>query len=137
MKQIFHKIVSFLMAMVVFFSTMSFTIDLHYCGDMLVDAAIFHKVDTCGMEMEIPSTESCSTGKKDCCNDEQIIVEGQGELQLTFDTLTFEQQTFVVSFYHSYISLFENKNVRVIPFKDYKPPLLIRDIQKLHDIYLI
>ena len=53
-KQIFHKISSFLMAIVVLFSTMSFTINMHYCGDNLVETVIFHKAKGCGMEMEKP-----------------------------------------------------------------------------------
>ena len=53
------------MAIVVLFSTMSFTVDMHYCGDNLVETAIFHKAKGCGMEMENPSTEGCSvTGKR-------------------------------------------------------------------------
>jgi len=31
------------MAFVVLFSTMSFTVNMHYCGDTLVETAIFHK----------------------------------------------------------------------------------------------
>ena len=73
MKQIFHKISSFLMAIVVLFSTMSFTIDMHYCGDSLVETAIFKKAKGCGMEMENPSTEGCSIKVKNCCSDEQLI----------------------------------------------------------------
>ena len=44
MKQSYRKISSFLTAIVVLLSTMSFTIDMHYCGDTLVDAAIFEKI---------------------------------------------------------------------------------------------
>ena len=72
MKFVFHKIASFLMAFVVLFSTMSFTIDMHYCGDTLVDTAIFQKAKACGMEMQKPSNEGCAVTKKDCCNDEQV-----------------------------------------------------------------
>lgn len=50
MKQTFRKISSLLTAIVVFLSTMSFTIDMHYCGDILVDSAIFEKVGTAGAE---------------------------------------------------------------------------------------
>ena len=70
MKQVFHKIMSLLMAFVVLFSTMSFTVDMHYCGDTLMDTAIFHKAETCGMEMENPLTDGCSITKKNCCSDE-------------------------------------------------------------------
>ncbi|WP_455429473.1 HYC_CC_PP family protein, partial [Maribacter hydrothermalis] len=37
MKKFYHKILSVIMAFVVLLSTMSFTIDFHYCGDLLVD----------------------------------------------------------------------------------------------------
>ncbi len=40
------------MAIVVLLSTMSFTLDMHYCGDTLVDIAVFKKAETCGMEMQ-------------------------------------------------------------------------------------
>ena len=33
--------VSFLMAFVVLFSTISFTVDMHYCGNSLIDTAVF------------------------------------------------------------------------------------------------
>ncbi|MGV8813565.1 MAG: HYC_CC_PP family protein [Gelidibacter sp.] len=137
MKQISHKIMSLSMAFVVLFSTMSFTIDMHYCGDSLMDSAIFHKVETCGMDMEKPASESCSVTKKDCCKNEQVVVDGHDELQLSFNKISFEQQLFIASFVYSFINLFEGFNENIIPFRDYKPPFLIRDIQKLHETYLI
>ncbi|MDL5514075.1 hypothetical protein QSE00_19835 [Arenibacter sp. M-2] len=137
MKQIFHKISSFLMAIVVLFSTMSFTIDMHYCGDNLVETAIFHKAKGCGMEMEKPSTDGCSIKVKDCCSDEQLIIDGQDELKISFDKLTFDQQVFVASFVYTYINLFEGLEKNVTSFRDYVPPLVIRQIYKLDETYLI
>ena len=137
MKQIFHKISSFLMAIVVLFSTMSFTIDMHYCGDSLVETAIFHKAKGCGMEMEKPSTDGCSIKVKDCCSDEQLIIDGQDELKITFDKLTFDQQVFVASFVYTYINLFEGLEENVTSYRDYVPPLVIRQIYKLDETYLI
>ena len=74
MKQFFHKISSILMAIVVLFSTMSFTVDMHYCGDSLVETAIFHKAEGCGMEMQKPSDEGCSVAVKNCCSNEQLVI---------------------------------------------------------------
>ena len=37
MKKFLHKSMAILMAVVVLFTTMSFTVDMHYCGDSLVD----------------------------------------------------------------------------------------------------
>ena len=56
------------MAFVVVFSTMSFSIDMHYCGDTLVDSTMFGSAANCGMEMEKTSTKECSISKKNCCN---------------------------------------------------------------------
>jgi hypothetical protein len=125
------------MAIVVLFSTMSFTIDMHYCGDTLVETTIFHKAKGCGMEMEKPFSEGCSITKKNCCDDKQLVIDGQDELKLNFDKLTFEQQQFVASFIYTYINLFEGLDKIVSSFDEYKPPLVVRQIFKIDETYLI
>ncbi len=137
MKQVFHKILSLAMAFAVLFSTMSFTVNMHYCGDTLVETAIFHKAKGCGMEMEKPSTEGCSITKKNCCDDKQLVMEGQDELQLQVDKITFEQQLFITSFVFTYINLFEGLDNNASTYEEYKPPLVIRRIYKIDETYLI
>ncbi len=142
MKKISHKVLSFLMAIVVLFSTMSFTIDMHYCGDILVDTALFSKVKTCGMESEtssnnnLPSSD-CSITKKDCCSNKHQAVTGQDELQLKIDKISFDNQIFAASFLQSHINLFESSE-EVRPYlTDYPPPNIVRHIYKLDESYLI
>ncbi len=126
------------MSLVVMFSTMSFTIDMHYCGNTLVETAIFHKAKGCGMEMEIPAANSdCSLVKKGCCSEKQIVVKGQEELQLTFDKLTFEKQLFVASLVYSYVSLFETDAEATNSFLEYPPPIIVKKLYKLDETYLI
>jgi len=125
------------MTFVVLFSTMSFTVNMHYCGNTLVETAIFQKAKGCGMEMQKPSTEGCAITKKDCCKNEQSVVDGQDELQLQIDTITFEQQVFIASFVHSYINGFEGLNNNVSSYEEYKPPLVIRQLYKIDETYLI
>ena len=137
MKQFFHKIMSLVMAFVVLFSTMSFTINMHYCGDTLVETAIFQKAKGCGMEMEKPSTEGCSIIKKNCCDEEQLAFEGQDELQLQVDKITLEQHLFIASFVYTYINLFEGLDNNVSSYEEYKPPLVIRQLYKIDETYLI
>lgn len=137
MKQVFHKIMSFLIAFVVLFSTLSFTVSMHYCGGTLVETAVFQKAKGCGMEMQKPSSESCSITKKNCCNDEQLVVDGQNELKLQVDTITFEQQVFIASFLYTYINLFEGLDKNVSSYEQYKPPLVSKQIFKLDETYLI
>ena len=137
MKQVSHKIMSLVMAFVVLFSTLSFTVNMHYCGDTLMDTAIFHKAETCGMEMENPSSKDCSVTKKNCCSDEQLVIDGQDELQLSVDKISFEQQVFIASFVYTYINLFEGLDNNVSSYEEYEPPLVIRQIFKLDETYLI
>ncbi|MCG2431089.1 HYC_CC_PP family protein [Aequorivita xiaoshiensis] len=138
MNSIFHKIVSVFMAILVMVTTMSFTIDMHYCGEMLVDYSLTQSAHSCGMDMEKPTSDcEIQTLEDSCCSDKQIFIEGQDELKHSFDTLSLEQQTFVASFFYSYINLFEDLDTNIIPFRNYNPPFLIRDIQKLHETYLI
>ncbi|MDT0554517.1 HYC_CC_PP family protein [Patiriisocius hiemis] len=137
MKQFFHKIMSLAMAFVVLFSTMSFTVNMHYCGETLVETAIFQKAKGCGMEMEKPSTEGCSITKKNCCDDEQLSIEGQDELQLQVDKITIDQQLFITSFVYTYSNLFEGLNTKVSSYEAYKPPLVVRQLYKIDETYLI
>lgn len=136
MKKVFQKSGSLAMAFLVLFSTMSFTVEKHFCGQILVDLAVFSEAETCGMEMHIPSSEEKIT-EDQCCKEEKILVEGQKELKLSFDQLDFPQQVFISSFAISYVNLFEGLPEQVIPFKNYSPPLLVSDIQLLSQTFLI
>ena len=138
MKKIFYKISSFFMALLVLLSSTSFTIESHYCGDILVDASFLGTAKTCGMEVQKTSSSTdCDITKKDCCSNEQLLVQGQDTLKISFDKLEKEQQLFVVALVQSYIYLFEYNEAKIKSFKDYSPPPLIRDVQVLDQTFLI
>lgn len=121
-----------LLAFLVLFSTVSFTIEKHFCGNVLVDVSMFVEADKCAMEaMEILQ-------KKTCCKDEIDVVLGQDELSLSpFDDLDFEQQQFVTAFTHTYLNGIESLPKQTISHKDYSPPNLIADIQVLDQVFII
>ncbi len=131
-KTILYKSFTILLTCLVLFSTVSFTVEKHFCGDVLVDVSVFVEADKCEMEaLEILQ-------KKTCCKDEISVVEGQDELKFSsFDDLNFEQQQFLATFAYSYINLFEGLPNQIIPHKDYSPPNLVTDIQLLNDTFLI
>ena len=132
-KQVLHKSFSTLLAMLVLFSTVSFTVEKHFCGDTLIDVAIFSEVHKCGMEMNEAVVE-----KKQCCKDVVEVVEGQDQLNFSsFEDLDFEQLQFITSFVYTYSNLFEGLPKQIIPHKDYSPPNLVLDIQLLNDAFLI
>ncbi len=124
------------MALLVLFSTMSFTVDMHYCGGHLVDKAIFSEVKKCGMEMESTTAEN-TTKKASCCEDISITVEGQEELKISFEKHELQTLQFALLFNYSFTSLFEPLSEKHIPFDHYSPPRLVSDLCILNETYLI
>ena len=129
MKQFLQHIASLTLAILVLFSTFSFTVDKHFCGSHLVDKAVFSKAKTCGMDM--------GDMAEGCCTNEKSSVEGQDELKLNFDSLDLDQQVFITTFAYTYFQLFETLPKEEIPFSDYSPPLLVYDIQLVDQVFLI
>ena len=138
MKEIILKISSVLMAFTVLFSTMSFSISEHYCGDKLVDSSLFSEADSCGMEMEKPlAIGDCEIQKSNCCKDVVKLYIGQDNIKTNPLDLNSSEQILVASFIYSYINLFEGLEENIIPFKEYSPPFLITNIQVINETYLI
>lgn len=131
---IIHKILSVALSFLVVFSTLSFTVEKHFCGDNLVDIAVFSEVKKCGMEM----STNTETIKKSCCKDEVDVVKGQNDLKLnTTDDLLPVQIIFLESFVYSFNVLFESLPKQIIPHKDYSPPNLVADIQLIDQVFTI
>ena len=139
-KELLCKLMALGMAGIVLFSTMSFSVDMHFCGDHLVDFSFFDNVNTCSMKADLTdSSRKCSAMEMDmdCCKDILVVIEGQDDLKMTYDQLTFDQQLFTTAFICSYENLFASYEEGVIPYKDYSPPPLIRDVQILDQTFLI
>ncbi|GAA4893365.1 hypothetical protein GCM10023311_17350 [Flaviramulus aquimarinus] len=131
-KQLLHKGFSSVMALLVLFSTVSFTVEKHFCGDVLVDVSVFAEAEKCEMEaLEILQ-------KKTCCKDEIEIIEGQDELKVvSFEDLDFKKQHFIIAYTYAYLNGFEGLPKQTIPHKDYSPPNLVTDIQVLDQVFII
>ncbi|WP_456437380.1 HYC_CC_PP family protein [Psychroserpens sp.] len=136
LKQALYKLFSTAMALLVLFSTVSFTVEKHYCGDILIDSAVFTEVQKCNMAAS--EVEQSEITKKSCCKDELEVVKGQDQLKHSkFEELSFDQLLFITSFVFAYSNVFEGLPKRIIPHKDYSPPNLIEDIQVLDQVFLI
>ena len=117
-------------------STVSFTIEKHFCGDKLIDVSVFTEANKCKMEALEMELEKIT--KESCCKDKIDVVKGQDELIVkTIDDLDVTQQMFVATFTYSYLNLFEGLPQLVIPHKNYSPPILVTDLQVLDQVFLI
>ncbi len=132
MKKAFQQILSVVMAFLLLISTTSWKVEKHYCMGRLVAVSFFKDADKCGMDLMKGATES-----KSCCSDEVIVVEGQDDLQFSFDDVSIEQQFFVVALATSYLNTLYILEKRHIHENDYSPPILVENIQVLDQVFLI
>ena len=129
------------MAFIVMASTMSMTVNKHYCSNILVDTAVFKEAKTCGMHSDSSHNTNGQHEQEDeksCCSSEHELIKGQDELQLQKIDFNFEQVVFVAAYIHTYYELFNFENLKSQSFIHYKsPPLVLRRLYKLDETYLI
>lgn len=134
MKQQFKKITTTLLAFTVLFSTFSFTVEKHFCGDFLIDVAVLGNLEVCLTDISADS----SIKMKKCCKDEVQKIEGQDELQLakvektTFKTLEF-LITYVVSCKNTVVR-YPQKNTF---YNGISPPGIALDYQVAYQTFIV
>lgn len=138
MKVVARHILSFAMALLVLFSTISFTVDMHFCGQHLVDFSLYKKAENCGMAaMMSDSMNGQMDMDMDCCSDFNLVQQGQEDLKVSFEKINFDSQLFVATFLSSYMELFKGTKENNVSHNEYPPPLLIKDVIILDQQFLI
>lgn len=135
-KKSLHKIFSILLSLLLLCSTVSFTVEKHFCGDVLIDVSVFSEAQKCVSEaFEI---EMAKITKVHCCKDTVDLIKGQDLLTFKkMEDLELEQQWFLTSFTYSYLNLFEDLSQYIIPHEYYSPPYLIINRQVSHQVFII
>ena len=140
MKAILQKISAIVMAVVLVFTTMSFTVNMHYCGDTLIKYSFTQPIESCGMDTDekfSPTVCDEVLSKDSCCSYEQLLVEGQDEVKVSWHSFSIAQQaTFRINSY-SHIPLFLGAKQKLSSFKAHAPPLIVRDIYVLDQSFLL
>lgn len=140
MKTFFTKILSFFLAVSILFSTSSFTVDMHFCCNKLVDIAFFSKAESC-IEMAAKTgneSKQCnSIQEKDCCNNHTFLKQGDDTLKKNNTISEIETLVFLNTYLYTYIDLFKGLENKVTSFQTYRPPLLSTDIIILNETFLI
>jgi len=131
----FQQSISVTMALLLLISTLSFSIEKHYCGDDLIDVAIFSDAQKCGSEA---ADKGAKLMTQSCCKDVVHLLEGQDELSLEkTKVLNMNQKVFIMSFAHVFSGLKTLDSQNNTTFKHYPPPKFVRDIQVLNEVFLI
>lgn len=120
------------LAVLVLLSTVSLTIEKHYCGANLVDIAVFSEVKNCAME-SVDMLQNMG-----CCKHEVDVITGQNQLKVTFfEDLDLEEPQFVTTNYFNCFINFQDLARQTIPQESYMPPRLVADIQVLDQVFII
>tara|TARA_R110000868_G_scaffold125037_6_gene330451 strand:+ start:26854 stop:27234 length:381 start_codon:yes stop_codon:yes gene_type:complete len=126
------------MAVLLMASTISWKVEKHYCLGHVMDISLFTPAQDCGMGMDIENEASAKVkDENSCCEDEIIFVEGQDKLTNCFNDFNFDQHLFLVAFTCSYYKLFEFEEALSLPNEHYPPPILVKDIILLDEVFLI
>lgn len=139
MKQTISKILSLFLACSVLVSTTSFASNAHFCCNKLVSFSVTGKAKPCDQKLQNPKSplRKCSLEQKNCCSTATYANFGKNDLMvrsfdLDFDTLLVPYTSI---FYHT--DRFDGLQESIVPFKDYIPPWVERNLPILHRTLLI
>lgn len=138
MKARFQHIASLILALLVLVSTQSFSINSHYCGNILVDKAVMKSAKKCAMHSE-PSHEKHEQEqqKDDCCNDEVELIEGQDQLKVQSSEFELPNPYFVEALVFSFLVQIPFETPSKVDYFENPPPLPSKDFHALFQTYLI
>jgi hypothetical protein len=121
----------------VLLTTVSLTVEKHFCGDNLVDLSLFTATTKCGIDSEL-QTQHHETLQKSCCKDVVEVISSQNKLDVNSkkDFSKFQKQ-FVAIFLYSYKNLFEISVEKQTLSLIYNAPLLAYDLTILDQVFLI
>ena len=138
MKKMLYKLFASTMAILLLASTISWKVEKHYCLGHLMDLSFFTPVQDCGMGMDLSDDNKLKIqDENSCCNDEVIVVEGQTNLKTSFNDFSFQQQLFLIAFTNFYFHLVDFTEGRNNLNESYPPPLIVKNIQLLDEVFLI
>ncbi len=136
---VFQKIMSLFLSSLILFSTTSFVVDEHYCGEMLADISITGRAASCACEDYKSSEEHSGFNLENdsCCSNKITFHDNNDELNKVSFELSFENTLFLHTYFYSYINLFEGLENNIVPFKNYSPPLIVTNIHVVYESFLI
>lgn len=146
------------MTFLMLFSSVGFSLDVHYCGGGIKDVSFFGKANECEMMKEVVVEEShacctnksktvvshCSKNSSDellskgkCCSNESFMLQSieDGQTSDSYE-MTSVNLTFITLFILNKALLFETES-NVVNYSLYRPPLIYYDAIIQHQSFLI
>ena len=137
MNVIVRKISTTLLSFIVLFSSMSFAIDEHYCGNNLMDVSYFGDADNCGAEEVAMNSRTSLIKQNNCCKDETTLLESSIFNKEKFINLQHVDAEVLFFKANSYLGAYKYIAIEIEYYTDFSPPDIAQDFQVLHQVFLI
>lgn len=132
-----RTIFSCLLAVLVFISSSSFTVNMHVCGGRVQSVSVIEKAAVCALEVKTQACHKTIVKNKTCCKEDQITFEGKSFKTHESTSLQMQQTSWVVALpLIATITLSPNTSTE-FQFLHYSPPLIVRDITVQVQSFLI
>ena len=134
------RILAIFLALILLTTNIGLAMATHYCGGEAVKTQLMlghgHlDCDMSGMDMGAENTEK-GPKAKNCCENQYQTFEIDGDYHPGFAQLIFNLD-FVVALVHTFLSIAPVPETEKSPYAHYSPPLLLRDIPVLNQVFLI
>ena len=138
MKASLKNSVLYFLSWLIIASTISFSLDFHYCGEELIDYGVFHHAQSCGMELEEPDNSiSCPLVNKDCCNNHTLSFDGQNVCEQSTTIIDdFSSHNFILNEVYEYIISIISDSLVVQTFT-YNSPKLVSSLYLINECFII
>ena len=146
-----YRLIALTMAFLMLFSSVGFSIDMHYCQGKLKSFSFFGEAKNCHemakekacphhqKKIEQEATKTCSIDKKDCCQNKTLHFQCHQDQQIQASDLVLSQlsQQFVVAFVAVFFKNNFTETTAKSSYTHYKPPIIPRDISVLFESFLL
>ena len=140
MIKLLQNIVTFLMALLVLFSSLSFGVSKHYCAGEVSEVSYFVEVNGCEMPKQVAACDTSKTEsieKKSCCETKYQFVDGNDFPSKKINTLvSFDTQIAVIHVLSFSFSL-SQENLYSKSFFQYHSPPILKNRVVVYESYLI
>jgi hypothetical protein len=127
------KTFSVLLSLIILLSSLNFSLSAHYCGQTIVDVALFGEAEACSMAAEMNNDS-----EEPCCSDRQIIIEGEDYLSSkSFEKQEVEKIDILLFEFQFPLELFLEDEKTQSLIVQYTPPEIEKEITILVQSFLI
>lgn len=148
-----YKLVAVMMSVLMFTATIGFSIDMHFCQGNFKNLSFIGNANTChDVAKKLPDDHcaklqttchkvdplsSKSVDTKGCCDNKTVSVQLEDDyVASNFAVDKVNQDYFLLAFILTQINA-ENNSVNSTPYRNYKPPLIEKDIPVFFQTFLI